>query len=95
MTCGKKENKSKFSSWGFPSSCSKWKKSSLPTKKSPNPPQKWGKPTVKKFEPIKTLNTKNVSQVSATTWDNYGLIEKVYLQVSFDRCFYLQHIFVF
>ena len=87
MTWGKKENKAKFSSWGFPSSGSKWKKSSLQTKKSPTPPlkstyRKWGKPTEKKVDTRKTptlMNTKNVSQVSATTWDNYGLFEKVLL----------------
>ena len=102
MTWGKKENQAKFSSWGVPS-YGKWKKSSLPTKKSPTPPlkstyRKCGKPTEKKVKTMKTptpMNTKNVSQVSATTWDNYGLFEKVYSQVSFDRSFFLQHIFVF
>ena len=101
MTWAKKENKEKFSSWGFPSSGSKWKypqtkKSSLPTKKSPTPPlkstyRKWGKPTDKKVETMKTptpMNLKNVSQVLATTWDNYGLFEKVYSQVSVYRSFF-------
>ena len=103
MTWGKKENKAKFSSWGFPSSGTKWKKSSLSTKKSLTPPlkstyRKWGKPTEKKVKKMKTptpMNTKNVSQVSATTWDNYGLFEKVYSQVSFDRSFFSSTYFCF
>ena len=86
MTWGKtmNEKKTKFPSWEFPKTCSKWKDSPLPTKKTTNPPRKCGKPTAKKFELIKTLNTKDVSHVTSKTWNNYGLFEKVYSQVSFD-----------
>ena len=86
MTWGKTVNKkkSKFPSWEFPKTCSKWKDSPLPTKKTTNPSRKWGKPTTKKFEPIKTLNTKDVSHVTSKTWKHYDLFEKVYSQVSFD-----------
>ena len=102
MTWAKKENPPKYSSWEGPG-YGKWKKSSLPTKKSPTPPlkstyRKWGKPTEKKVETMKTptpMNTKNVSQVSATTWDNYDLFEKVYSQVSFDRSFFSSTYFCF
>ena len=99
----RKKNQAKYSSWGIPSSGTKWKKSSLPTKKSLTTPlkstyRKWGKPTEKKVETMNTptpMITKNVSQVSATTWNNYGFYEKVYSQVSFDRSFFLQRIFIF
>ena len=78
------EKKSKYPSWEFPKTCGKWKDSPLPTKKTTNPSRKWGKPTTKKFEPTKTLSTKNVSHVTSKTWNNYILFEKIYSQVSFD-----------
>ena len=66
MTWGKTINKktSKFLSWEFPKTSSKWNYPS-PTKKTANAPRKWGKPAIKKFKLIKTLDTKDVSCVSS------------------------------